>query len=292
MSRFGSHLQEKFMSWKFRGKEIFKPLNTGWIDEHVACVREYVANIFFYTKDGRTIMLDAGYNYGCLAEKMGWLGIDPKTIDTILITHQDTDHMGALERDTELLFRDAVIYLSEEEDRYLTGAVRRKVYGGWYKLPLVQTDNKRVLLKDGQVFTIGNIKIECILTPGHTWGHMCYLIDDAYLFTGDAIWFGPDGGYSFPDSLAEDNELAKRSLADLAARLRARGLSPMVITGHTGWYDDLDWVFRHTDKVCRAGKRQTPHDPAAPPYDGYDERDDTEERARTVPLAKVVPVIP
>ena len=50
------------MSMKFRGKEIFKPLNTGWIDEHVGCIREYVANIFFYTKNGRTIMIDAGYN--------------------------------------------------------------------------------------------------------------------------------------------------------------------------------------------------------------------------------------
>ena len=55
----------------YRGKEIFKPLNTGWVDEHVACVREWVANIFFYRKGGTTIMIDAGYNYDRLAEKMG-----------------------------------------------------------------------------------------------------------------------------------------------------------------------------------------------------------------------------
>ena len=47
------------MSLMFRGKEIFKPLNTGWINAHVACVREWVANIFFYTKNGTTIMIDA-----------------------------------------------------------------------------------------------------------------------------------------------------------------------------------------------------------------------------------------
>ncbi len=34
-------------------------------------------------------------------------------------------------------------------------------------------------------------------------GHMVYLIDDKYLFTGDTIWFGADGGYSFISSLAE-----------------------------------------------------------------------------------------
>ena len=65
------------MSRMYRGTEIFQTLNTGWIDGHVACVREWVANIFFYRKDGTTIMMDAGYNYDRLAEKMAWLGIAP-----------------------------------------------------------------------------------------------------------------------------------------------------------------------------------------------------------------------
>lgn len=198
--------------------------------------------------------------------------------------------MGALEVDTELLFKDATIYLSEIENRYLTAEVRRKVYGGWYKLPLVKTENKKVLLQDGQIFNIGDIKIECFLVPGHTWGHLCYLIDDTYLFTGDTIWFGPDGGYSFLDALAEDNELAKKSLAELEQKLRARNLSPMVITGHTGWYDGMDWIFRHKDQVCHASKKQTPHDPNAP-YDSYDESDDTEQHAKNVRLEKIKPVI-
>lgn len=60
------------MSRMYRGTEIFQTLNTGWIDGHVACVREWVANIFFYRKDGTTIMMDAGYNYNQLAEKMAW----------------------------------------------------------------------------------------------------------------------------------------------------------------------------------------------------------------------------
>ena len=80
MSRKATEFQKKEMSKMYRGKEIFKPLNTGWIDEHVACVREWVANIFFYRKGGTTIMIDAGYNYDRLEEKMGWLGIDPKSI--------------------------------------------------------------------------------------------------------------------------------------------------------------------------------------------------------------------
>nr|WP_296906018.1 MBL fold metallo-hydrolase [uncultured Marvinbryantia sp.] len=289
MSKSASKLQEKVMAFKFRGKEIFKPLNTGTIDSHVKCIREFVANIFFYTKDGTTIMIDAGYNYERLREKMEWIGVEPAEIQHILITHQDTDHVGAVERDSDGLFRDATLYIGEVENRYLTKEVRRKVYGGWYKLPYVEIDNNKVLLKDGQVFNIGGIRVECIMVPGHTWGHMVYLIDDAYLFTGDTIWFGPDGGRSFLNALAEDNRLSVKSLAALKELLQKRNLHPMVITGHTGWSDDMDFVFAHTDLVCNASRKQKPHDPKAP-YDAYDESDDTREKARTVRLEKALPV--
>ena len=194
MSRKATEFQKKEMSKMYRGKEIFKPLQTGWIDEHVACVREWVANIFFYRKGDTTLMFDAGYNYDRLEEKIGWLGIDPKSIRQIFITHQDTDHVGAVEADSPGLFRDAVLYVGETENRYLTGEMRRKVIYHLYKLPQVTIRNEKVLLKDGDVLDIDGIRVECFLVPGHTWGHMVYLVDDKYLFTGDTIWFGADGG--------------------------------------------------------------------------------------------------
>ena len=255
MARKDSDHQKKSMSMLFRGKAIFKPLNTGRINERVACVREWVANIFFYTKGGTTIMIDAGYNYARLQEKMGWLDLDPASIGHILVTHQDTDHVGALETDSERLFRDAKVYISEIENRYLTGEVRRKVFHGLYRLPLVKIENERQLLHDGQVFTIGGIKVESILVPGHTWGHVVYLIDDEYLFSGDTIWF------------------------------RSRNRPLKIISGHTGWTDDLDFAFRHRDELCRPFTKRY-LDPVAP-YDGYVEDDDTEEGARTRLLKKV-----
>jgi glyoxylase-like metal-dependent hydrolase (beta-lactamase superfamily II) len=274
------------MSLIYRGKEIFKPLNTGRIDEHVACVREWVANIFFYTKGDTIIMIDVGYNYDRLSEKMGWLGIAPADIMHVLVTHQDTDHVGALERDGEGLLRHAKLYIGEIENRYLTGEATRRVMYGLYSLPQVLIDNERQLLQDGDVFHIGDIKVEAFLVPGHTLGHMVYLIDDRYLFTGDTIWFGADGGYSFINVLAVDNKLAKRSLATLEQKLRDRGLSPLIISGHTGWTDDLDWAFAHREEVCNSLRRKPKvRDPQAP-YDGYDEREDTEERLHISPLLK------
>ena len=285
MSRKDSEQQKRSMSRLFRGKAIFKPLNTGRIDERVSCVREWVANIFFYTKNGTTVMIDAGYNYPRLEEKMRWLGIDPSSVKHILITHQDTDHVGALETDSGQLFRDATVYIGEIENRYLTGDVRRKVIYGLYKLPMVRMDNRIKLLGDGDVFFIGDIKIECLLVPGHTWGHRVYLIDGEYLFTGDTIWFGADGGYSFIATLAEDNRLAVRSLEKLEKDLRSRGGQYKIITGHTGWTDDMDFAFLHRTELCRPFSKRYA-DPSAP-YDGYEEDGDTEENAGNVPLRKV-----
>ena len=278
MSKKATEFQRVAMSRIYRGKEIFKPLNTGWIDENVACVREWVANIFFYRRGETTIIIDARYNYDRLAEKMGWLEIDAKSIRHILITHQDTDHVGAVEADGLGLFKKAKLYIGEIENRYLTGEVRRRVMHRLYKLPQVTINNKKQLLKDGETFKIGNIKIHAFLVPGHTWGHMVYLIDDKYLFTGDTIWFGADGGYSFISALAESNKLAVRSLGILEQKLKKMCVKPLFITGHTGFTDNFEFAFAHKEKLCSPFKKKV-HDPSAL-YDAYDESDDTERNAK------------
>lgn len=286
MSKNDSKFQVKFMSFMFKGKEIFKPLNTGFIDDRVSCIREYVANIYFYTKDGHTIMIDAGYNYDRLAEKMQWLGINSKDIKEILVTHQDTDHVGAIEQGSDELFRDATIYIGNIENEYLEGRKHRKVFWGLTTLPQVIIDNPKILIEDGQIFYIGNIKIEAFLVPGHTWGHLVYLVDDCYLFTGDTIWLGADGGYAFLNTLAEDRKLQCKSLQRLKEILEKRNLQLKIITGHTGWTDDFTFAFAHIDEICNSLKRKPKvHDPKAP-YDGFDESEDTEENARSGYLAQ------
>ena len=286
MSKNDSNFQVKFMSFMFKGKEIFKPLNTGFIDDRVSCIREYVANIYFYTKDGHTIMIDAGYNYDRLAEKMQWLGINSKDIKEILVTHQDTDHVGAIEQGSDELFRDATIYIGNVENEYLEGRRHRKVFWGLTTLPQVIIDNPKILIEDGQIFYIGNIKIEAFLVPGHTWGHLVYLVDDCYLFTGDTLWLGADGGYAFLNTLAEDRKLQCQSLQRLKEILVKRNLQLKIITGHTGWTDDFDFAFAHIDEICNSMRRKPKiHDPKAP-YDGFDESEDTEENARSGYLAQ------
>ena len=163
--------------------------------------------------------------------------------------------------------------------------MRRKVIYHLYKLPQVTINNKKLLLRDGEVLRIGDIKIKCFLVPGHTWGHMAYLIDDKYLFTGDTLWFGADGGYSFISALAENNKLAVKSLGILETKLKKMGTEPLFITGHTGGTDNFEFAFAHKDQLCSPFKKRV-HDPSAP-YDAYDESDDTEEGAKSGFLAGV-----
>ena len=78
-------------------------------------------------------------------------------------------------------------------------------------------------------------------------------------------------------------EFQKKSMSRLyrgrEKKLRKRGLHPYVITGHTGWTDNLDFAFGHKNEPCSTFKKHV-HDPAAP-YDAYEEDDDTEEGAKS-----------
>ena len=53
-----------------------------------------------------------------------------------------------LEEDSEQLFKDETIYLSEKENEYLDGTRRRKVFWKIYPLPKVSILNSKTLLKD------------------------------------------------------------------------------------------------------------------------------------------------
>lgn len=54
-------------------------------------------------------------------------------------------------------------------------------------------------VEDGEIFTIGNIEIVAIATPGHTPGSICYAIDNAdVIFSGDTLFEGGPGATHFP----------------------------------------------------------------------------------------------
>ncbi|HJK91111.1 MAG TPA: MBL fold metallo-hydrolase [Polyangiaceae bacterium LLY-WYZ-15_(1-7)] len=72
------------------------------------------------------------------------------------------------------------------------------------------------LVKDGETFEAGSLKIDVIATPGHTPACVTYKIDDA-IFTGDALFMDDygTGRCDFPRGSAEDLYASLRKLYDL-----------------------------------------------------------------------------
>lgn len=90
-----------------------------------------------------------------------------------------------------------------------TGA--KIVYG-----PNAQPNFDAYIARDGEEFTIGDIKIKVLHTPGHTLESSTYLLIDEngkerYIFTGDTLFIGDVGR---PD-LAVKGNLTERELAGL-----------------------------------------------------------------------------
>jgi glyoxylase-like metal-dependent hydrolase (beta-lactamase superfamily II)/rhodanese-related sulfurtransferase len=84
------------------------------------------------------------------------------------------------------------------------------VYG-----PHTDTNFPIHLAKDGEVFSLGNITIEVIHTPGHTLESTCYLLKDENgkphcIFTGDTLFVGDVGR---PDLSSGD--MSKEDLASI-----------------------------------------------------------------------------
>ena len=71
--------------------------------------------------------------------------------------------------------------------------------------------------KDGEVFEIGNIKVEVLHTPGHTLESSCFLLKDEAgknqaVFTGDTLFVGDVGR---PDLAQKANEITMEDLAGM-----------------------------------------------------------------------------
>ncbi|ADQ16030.1 Rhodanese domain protein [Leadbetterella byssophila DSM 17132] len=78
------------------------------------------------------------------------------------------------------------------------------VYG-----PTAKPNFPAKIAEDGEIFTIGKIKIQAIHTPGHTLESTCYLLIDEEdkpkaLFTGDTLFIGDVGRPDLAQKVVED----------------------------------------------------------------------------------------
>ncbi len=109
----------------------------------------------------------------------------------ILITHAHFDHIGdgaRLQRET-----GTKVAIGELDNPALSDAVVNE--GAAFGI-ITEPFSADVLLKDGDVISIGDLEIQVIHTKGHTVGGVCYLVN-GILFSGDILFCHGFGNTAF-----------------------------------------------------------------------------------------------
>lgn len=184
------------------------PLATGRIEgTDIIAVNSRINNLFFVpvgalTPSGREwIVIDAGSSAGIVKREMKRMSIDGNRVKAVFLTHTDYDHVASI-----VLFPDAVIYMSEQEKQMIDGSTYRQfikknklpelgdsnkiVYLSEYKIIEVITNRSGVDAEEaheGEQDVLCKHKVRMIPAPGHTKGSAMYVVDEKYLFTGDAF---------------------------------------------------------------------------------------------------------
>ena len=87
--------------------------------------------------------------------------------------------------------------------------------GGVVKSEKSKYKGKKRATKDEDILEVGDAKMKVLFTPGHTYDHNCYLIDDEYLLVGDCLFIGDVGRIDLGGDYREKSDLLFDSLRKL-----------------------------------------------------------------------------
>ena len=86
--------------------------------------------------------------------------------------------------------------------------------GGVVKSEKTKYMGEKSATEDGDTLPVGGADIKVLFTPGHTYDHNCYLIDD-YLLVGDCLFIGDVGRIDLGGDPREKSDLLFDSLRKL-----------------------------------------------------------------------------
>lgn len=120
----------------------------------------------------KLVLFDTGPDPKGMTAALRAAGYGPEQVDLVVLTHMHPDHIGGLMMDGKATFANAA---------YATGAVE---YDAWAKAGNALFDAnvrplapKMAMLDDAATVTPG---ITAILAPGHTPGHMAFLLQSGH----------------------------------------------------------------------------------------------------------------
>lgn len=195
------------------------------------------------------VLVDSGLDSDAklLRAQMAELGLDWKRIRAILLTHVHGDHSGGAE--WLRANTGARTYAGAGDTGELRSGCSREAFFSTYYMPNITPHPTTidVALQGGEILDFGDVRIECLATPGHTPGSICYRMERNHLnalFAGDVIMMlrgdevprtelgKPLGTYSA--YLAPRYRGNARDSLNSLRRLRSLPVPDLVLPGHPG----------------------------------------------------------
>jgi len=203
---------------------FIRPVKTGQIENtNIYAIRNGIGNAFLINTNNGYIMIDAGFDMDRFAASITEIGINTADVKWIFLTHSDRDHVAALP-----LFPNAEIYMSEDEMILVNGTIPRN-RSRYNSIPDGIDIENIIHLSNEQELFLYEITIKTIKAPGHTPGSMLYLVNNQYLFTGDA--FKVINGNLGNPPFTMDKELAIKTIEQLRETIKN---SSIILTSHYG----------------------------------------------------------
>ncbi|EDQ85534.1 uncharacterized protein MONBRDRAFT_34241 [Monosiga brevicollis MX1] len=149
--------------------------------------------IFFSQHTKQACFIDAGESPSIFGH---WAATNGFSLSKVLLTHGHPDHVAGL-RETIDTFPQADVYLHEEDQATLSEAPE---FGKTFDLTIYPVYWDEVQsISDGDVLQVGNLRFECLHTPGHCAGHVCFYERQHQLFfAGDTLFKDTVGRTDLP----------------------------------------------------------------------------------------------